>query len=163
MQPASTPEGTYYDWRFIEKAPGIRWAALPPEMLDKPLADGQLFRRNGTSTIGGQPFKIMTTGTRTMVFNHYFKNEGRALGEDSVLSALQASGLSVTAIRCSIDKNLIAPTWYRLSGDSKQTALLRIVQSHGKATPWEGFNLSLDASLKPITVQESKIWIDRCA
>jgi hypothetical protein len=163
MQPASAPEGSYYDWRFIEKAPGVTWAALPPQMLDKRTADGHFFRRNGTITVGGQPFRIMAAGARSMIFNHSFKNEGRALGEDAVLSALRASGLTVTTVRCPMDKKVIAPTWYRLSGNGKHPAILWIAEPRGTASPWEGFNLSLEASLKPMTAQERRVWTDRCA
>lgn len=162
MQPVSAPEGTYYDWRFIEKAPHITWAALPPEMLDKPLADGHFFRRNGSVSLGGASLKIMAAGARTMVFNHYFKNEGPALGEQPVLSALRASGLTVTLARCPINSNLVAPRWYRISGGGKRPALLWIAQPRGRASPWEGFNLSLDASLKPLTMQERMVYTDRC-
>ena len=163
MQPATVPAGSYYDWRFIEKAPNVTWAALPPEMLDKPLADGQFFRRTGTVTLGSQSLKVMAAGARTMVFNHYFKNEGRPLGEEAVLAALRGSGLEVTTARCAMNKNLRAPTWYRLSGNDKRTALLWIAQPRGAASPWEGFNLSLDNSLKPLTPQERTVYSDRCA
>lgn len=163
MQPATASEGSYYDWRFIEKAPNVIWAALPPEMLDKPLADGHYFRRNGTVTISGQSLKIMAGGARTMVFNHYFKNEAQPLGEAAVLAALRGSGLTVATARCAMNKNLRAPTWYRLSGNGKRTALLWIAQPRGPASPWEGFNLSLDTSLKPLTPQERTVYTDRCA
>lgn len=163
MQPASAPAGSYYDWRFIERAPHIAWTALPPDMLDKPLADGHYFRRNGAVTLGGQSLKVMAAGARTMVFNHYFKNEGRALGEDAVVSALRASGLTVTAARCPMNRNLIAPKWYRLSGSGKRTALLWIAPPRGATSPWEGFNLSLDTDLKPLTPRERTVYTDRCA
>lgn len=163
MQPASAPEESYYDWRFIEKAPNVAWAALPPEMLDKPLAGGQFFRRNGTVTTGAGPLKIMAAGSRTMVFNHYFKNEGQPLGEDMVLAALRDSGLTVTTARCGVNKNLRAPTWYRLSGNDKRAALLWIAQPRGAASPWEGFNLSLEARLKPLTPQERAVYTDHCS
>ena len=162
MQPVSVPEYSYYDWRFIEKAPHVKWAALPPEMLDKPLTDGHFFRRNGLVTAGGQQIKVMAAGARSMVFNHYFKNEGKALGETAVISALRSSGMTVTTARCAINKNMQAPTWYRISGSGKRTALLWIAQPRGAGSPWEGFNLSLDASLKPLTAQESKVYTDRC-
>ena len=163
MQPATAPEGSYYDWRFIEKAPNVTWAALPPEMLDKPLADGQFFRRNGTVTMGAQSLKVMAAGARTMVFNHYFKNEGQPLGEEAVLAALRGSGLTVTTARCAMNKNLRAPTWYKLSGNGKRPALLWIAQPRGATSPWEGFNLSLDTSLKPLTPTERAVYTDRCA
>lgn len=163
MQPATAPANSYYDWRFIEQAPNVTWAPLPPEMLDKPLVDGHYFRRNGIVALGGQSLKIMAAGARTTVFNHYFKNEGRPLGEPTLLAALRASGLTVTPARCGLNKSLQAPTWYRLSGNGKRTALLWVAQPRGAASPWEGFNLSLDASLKPMTAQERMVYTDRCA
>lgn len=163
MQPASAPANSYYDWLFIEKAPHVTWAALPPDMLDKPLANGQFFRRNGTVAVGGQSLKIMAAGARSMVMNHYFKNEGRPLGEETVVAALRGSGLTVTAARCGINKSLLAPTWYRVSGNGRRAALLWIAQPRGAASPWEGFNLSLDANLKPLTPQERAVYTDRCA
>lgn len=163
MQPASAPANSYYDWLFIEKAPHVKWAALPPDMLDKPLANGQFFRRNGTVAVGGQSLKIMAAGARSMVMNHYFKNEGRPLGEETVVAALRGSGLTVTAARCGINKSLLAPTWYRVSGNGKRAALLWVAQPRGAASPWEGFNLALDANLPPLTAQERAVYTDRCA
>ena len=163
MQPDSAPEGSAYDWRHIEQAPHVTWKPLPPDMLDKPLADGNYFRRNGTVSLGGPSLKVMAAGARSMVFAHYFKNEGRPLGEDAVLAALRESGLTVTPARCAMNKALRAPTWYRLSGNGKRTAFLWIAEPRGAASPWEGFNLSLDTSLKPLTAQERAIYTDRCA
>ena len=163
MQPATAPQGSYYDWRFVDRAPNITWAALPPDMLEKPLADGHYFRRNGVVSLGGQSLKVMAAGARTMIFNHYFKNEGRALGEDAVVAALRASGLTVTPARCPISRAMGAPTWYRLSGSGKRTALLWVAPPRGPSSPWEGFNLSLDATLKPLTAQERAVYTDRCS
>ncbi|MCW5760139.1 MAG: hypothetical protein KIS90_10265, partial [Phenylobacterium sp.] len=163
MQPATAPEGSYYDWRHIERAPNVTWAALPPDMLDKPLADGHYFRRNGVLSVGGQSLKVMAAGGRSMIFNHYFKNEGRALGEEAVVAALRASGLTVTPARCPISRAMAAPTWYRLGGGGKRAALLWIAPPRGPSSPWEGFNLSLDATLKPLTPQERAVYTDRCA
>lgn len=162
MQPASAPQGSYYDWRFIERAPNVRWSPLPPDMLDKPLSDGHYFRRNGTIALGGASLKIMAAGARTMIFNHYIKNEGQSIGEAPVVAALRASGLTVTTARCGIRPALQAPTWYRLSGKGKQPALLWIAQPRGASSPWEGFNLALDPTLKPLTPQERAVYTDRC-
>lgn len=162
MHPASAPQGSYYDWLFIERAPGVKWAPLPPDSLDKPLSDGHYFRRNGTIALGAAPMKIMAAGARTMIFNHYFKNEGQALGEAQVVAALRASGLTVTTARCGTNPALRAPTWYRLSGGGKRPALLWVAQPRGASSPWEGFNLALDPTLKPMTPQERMVYTDRC-
>ncbi|RYM05721.1 hypothetical protein [Sphingobium cupriresistens] len=163
LRPSSLPSNGFYDWRALEVVPSVTWAALPPEMLDKPMSNGEYFRRSGTITLEGQSMKVLAGGARTMVTNLYFRNDGPPLGEAALLAALRDAGYQVAPVRCTKMKIAGAPTWYRLSGVSKQTATLWIAPARGGQQPWEGFSLQLDGKLPPLTPREAAVYTDRCA
>lgn len=163
LRPASLPANSFYDWRWLETVPAISWATLPPQMLDKPMSNGELFRRSGTASVGGQTIKVLAGGARTMVMNLYFRNDGPPLGEDALLTALREGGYAVTRMRCGKAKTMPVPTWYRLSGSGKQAGILWIAPSRGAQQPWEGFSLRLDGVLPPLTARETPVYTDRCS
>lgn len=68
----------------------------------------------------------------------------------------------VETARCPINRRLAAPKWYRLSGNGKRAAYLWIAEARGPAQPWEGFSLSLDPRLKPLTPRERTVFTDSC-
>ncbi|MFN3514960.1 MAG: hypothetical protein ACK41C_18075 [Phenylobacterium sp.] len=162
MHPASEPANTFPDWRDLEAARPVRWAALPPESLDRPMEGRFYFRRAGTAQVGGRPVKILAGGARTMVFLLYFRNDGAPFGEEAVVAALRKQGLSVVKARCTINRSAPAPQWYRLSGGGKHQAMLWIAPARGGAQPWEGFNLNLEGQLDPMTPAERAVYTDRC-
>lgn len=162
MKPGDYPANSYYDWRFIETAPFVTWAALPPEMLDKPMASGEYFRRAGTATVAGQPVKVLAGGARTMVMNLYFKNEGKPIATPALLAALTDAGYTAKLARCPKTSGLAAPVWYRLSGPDRKPAFLWVAEARGTRQPWQGFSLILDETLKPLTAREAVVYTDRC-
>ncbi|MBB4632957.1 hypothetical protein [Sphingosinicella soli] len=163
LRPATSPANSYYDWRHIESAPHVTWAALPPEMLDKPMSNGEYFRRAGIASVAGQQLKVLAGGARTMVMTFYFKNEGKPIGTPAMLAALKSAGYTATLARCPKLKTMPAPVWYRLSAPGKRPAYLWVTGARPPQQPWEGFSLSLDEALKPLTAREAAVYTDRCA
>jgi hypothetical protein len=163
LRPASMPTNSFYDWRTLEAAPSVTWAALPPEMLDKPMSNGEYFRRSGTISLSGQTVKVLAGGARTMVTNLYFRNDGPPIGEVTLLLALRDAGFQVTPARCTKVKMAGAPTWYRLSGPARQTAMLWIAPARGTQQPWEGYGLRLDGELPPLTPKEAVVYTNSCS
>ena len=82
------------DWLGIEKLPGVKWAPLPPTMLQNCLPDGGCFTRQGAAAIGGRNLVVLATGARTFVLNLYFLNKTAPFGEAGVVAALKRAGLS---------------------------------------------------------------------
>ncbi|WP_070156071.1 hypothetical protein [Sphingobium phenoxybenzoativorans] len=162
LRPATLPANSFYDWRQLETAPFVTWAALPPQMLDKPMSNGEFFRRAGIATVKGQQIKVLAGGARTMVMNLYFRNDGPAVGEAALLSALREKGHAVVPVRCAKLRTMPAPKWYRLSGPGRQPALLWFAPARGQQQPWEGMSLQLDGKLPPMTPQEAAVYTDRC-
>lgn len=162
LRPAALPANSYYDWRHLETAPAITWAALPPQMLEKPMSNGEYFRRAGMASLAGQPMKVLAGGARSMVMNLYFRNDGNPIGEAALLAALRDAGKSVVPIRCPKVRTARAPTWYRLSASGKQPAILWVASALGPQQPWEGFSLQLDGTLPAMTAQEAAVYTDRC-
>ena len=163
LKPGDYAANSFYDWRHIETAPHVTWAALPPEMLDKPMSNGEYFRRAGIATVAGQQLKVLAGGARTMVMNLYFKNEGKPIGTPALLAALKGAGYTATLARCPKLKGLNAPVWYRLSAPGKRPGYLWVTGARPPQQPWEGFSLSLDEALKPLTPREAAVYTDRCA
>lgn len=163
LKPGDYPANSFYDWRHIESAPHVTWAALPPEMLDKPMSNGEYFRRAGIATVAGQQLKVLAGGARTMVMNLYFKNEGKPIGTPALLAALKGAGYTATLARCPKLKGMNAPVWYRLSAPGKRPAYLWVTGARPPQQPWEGFSLSLDEAMKPLTPREATVYTDKCA
>ena len=163
LRPASLPADSFYDWRRLEAVPSVTWAALPPEMLDKPMSNGEYFRRSGTISLSGQTVKVLAGGARSMVTNLYFRNDGPPIGEVTLLSTLRDAGFQVAQARCTKVKMAGAPTWYQLSGPARQTAMLWIAPARGPQQPWEGYSLRLDGRLPALTPKESIAYTDTCS
>lgn len=88
------------DWRSIESVRAVRWAPLPPNMLQNCLPDGGCFTRRGEATVGGRPLVVMASGARTMVGNVYLRNNGAAFGEAAIVDGLRRAGLQPQLARC---------------------------------------------------------------
>lgn len=162
MKPTSMPANTYYDWRYMEQLSQVQWAPLPPTMLDKPMADGHYFRRDGLAKVGNQSLNVIAAGARTMVMAHHFRNTGMPLGETNLLNALKQSGFQVIEARCPIQRQMPIPKWYRLTHPGKQPAFLWIVPASTNTRHWEAFNLSLLDTLPPLTPAEKQVYTDQC-
>src|ERR1700730_7025404 len=65
---------SFNDWRALESVKQIRWASLPPSMLDESLPDGSYFKRDGMANLGDRRVNVTATGARTMVINIYLSN-----------------------------------------------------------------------------------------
>lgn len=163
LPPASLAANSFYDWRTLEAVPSVTWAALPPEMLEKPMSNGEYFRRSGTIALAGQSLKVLAGGARTMVTNLYFRNDGPPIGEATLLSTLRDAGFQVAPARCTKVKMAGAPTWYRLSGPARRTAMLWVAPARGAQQPWEGYSLRLDGKLPPLTPKEAVAYTNICS
>lgn len=162
MKPTTSPSNTFYDWRFIEAAPQVQWAALPPVMLDKPMMDSYYYRRDGVARVDSQPINVIAGGARTMVMAFYFKNSGVPLGEASVLNAMKQVGVSAKLARCPVQVKEGLPQWYRLTASGRHPAFLWVVPAASNARRWEGFTLSLQESLPPQTPLEKALYKEQC-
>lgn len=163
MMPAGS-EGSYGDWGDLERAKQVKWQALPPNMLDDGLPDGNYFTRKGLANLGGRPFGVVATGARTMVVNVYFRNVGPTpVGEAVALDALRRRGLSVTLARCPVKGAVGAGnTWWRLEAPGKRPAWLNSqINCNGK--PCEGYALLLGETLPSLTPELQRVYTDRCA
>jgi len=104
------------DWSGLEKLPGIKWAPLPPTMLQNCLPDGGCFTRQGTASIGGKSMSVLATGARTIVSHVYLRNAGAAVGEAPVLAAVKQAGFTAELARCPVPGTIGGTDWYRLKG-----------------------------------------------
>lgn len=161
--PSTLPANSFQNWRDIERAPRVTWAALPPESLDKPLPGNHYFRRNGVMQGDGGPVRLMAAGARTMVMTHYLKNEGRPLGEASLIEGLAAAGIRATLVRCPIRPSQAVPRWYRLDTPGKRTSFLWYAPARGAAQPWEGYQLILEQALPPPSARDRLGYTDKCS
>lgn len=161
MRPAGSFHA-YRDWRTIESFRAVRWERLPPNMLDKPLPDGNYFTRRGGAMLAGRRFALMATGARAIVFNVYFRNHDAPMGEDAAVAALQRRRLSLQLARCSTGpSNPPANKWWRVEGPGRQSAWL-MTQTRCGGKPCEGFALLLDERLPPLRRGEADAVDGRC-
>jgi len=126
------------DWRSIEAISAIRWAPLPPKMLENCLPDGGCFTRGGQVTLGDRPVVVMATGARTMTSNVYFKNSGPHLGEAALVQGLARAGLQPALARCPVRPGAISKWWSiktggRVTGFVSRTVACGAVQCEGLA------------------------------
>lgn len=150
------------DWRGLEQLPTIRWAPLPPTMLQNCAPDGGCFARQGTANIGGRPIAVVATGARTMVFNIYLRNGGAPFGEESVLAALRRTPVTATIARCPVRGSRGSTTWYRLGGAEVRPAHLA-VQAANARRMGEGFVLSAGADLPALQPNQLALYSEQCA
>lgn len=160
--PSSMGANTFYDWIDLKNTPTLQWAPLPPMLLDKPLSDGNYFKRNGVAKVAGQSLQLFASGARMMVMGYHVKNTAAPIGEMPLLSALKQAGFTVTLARCPIQPNLPIPKWYKIAHAGKQPAFLLIIPASLTAQHWEGFMLNLSDTLMPLTPAEQKIYTNRC-
>lgn len=108
---------TLVDWRTIEGVRAVRWAPLPPTMLQNCLPDGGCFSRAGNAVIGGRPTTVLATGARTMVGNVYLRNNGPAYGEAAIVEGLRRAGWQPQLARCPVRANnpVHNSKWWRIS------------------------------------------------
>jgi hypothetical protein len=93
---------TLVDWRSIESVRAVRWAPLPPTMLQNCLPDGGCFTRAGVTTVGARQMSVLATGARTMVGNVYLRNTGAPFGEAAIVDGLRRAGLNPQLARCPV-------------------------------------------------------------
>ena len=137
------------DWQGIEKLPGIKWAPLPPTMLQNCLPDGGCFTRQGMLATGGRSLVVIATGARTIVSHIYFRNSTAPIGEAAVLAALKQNGFSAELARCPVQGTIGGTNWYRLKGPATQPGYLS-VQTSCNDKPCEGFSVSPREDLPPL-------------
>ncbi len=149
------------DWQGIEKLPGIKWAPLPPTMLQNCLPDGGCFTRQGMLATEGRNLAVIATGARTIVTHIYFRNSTTAIGEAAVLTALKQEGLSAEFARCPVRGSLGGTNWYRLNGMGIEPGYLSVQTScNGKSC--EGFSVSLGEDLPPLQPNQLSLYSEKC-
>lgn len=150
------------DWDGLETLPGIKWAPLPPKMLQNCLPDGGCFTRQGSAAIGGRNLVVIATGARTIVSNLYFRNATTPLGEAAVVAALKRAGLSTELARCPVKSGVGGTNWYRLKSTSTNPGVLSI-QSSCNGKPCEGFALTQGADLPPLQPNQLRLYSEQCS
>ncbi len=150
------------DWLGVEKLPHLKWALLPPTMLQNCLPDGGCFTRTGAAAIGGRNLAVMATGARTIVSNIYFRNTTAPFGEAAVVAALKQAALSADLARCPVKAGAGSTNWYRLKSASTNPGYLSI-QSSCKGRPCEGFVLSLSEELPPLQPNQLQLYSEQCS
>jgi hypothetical protein len=154
--------GGFGDWPDLEKVKAIRWAPLPPTMLEHCLPDGGCFARQGVATFGDKKLAVIATGARTIVNLLYLRNTGAPIGEAAVLAALQQSGLATELARCPLSASSGGSTnWYRLKGPNAQPGILAI-QSNCNGKVCEGFTLSQGEELPPLQPKQLTMYTQQC-
>ncbi|HTL04886.1 MAG TPA: hypothetical protein VL241_04010 [Gemmatimonadales bacterium] len=149
-------------WDALEKLPGTKWAALPPQSLTNCLPDGGCFTRQGQLALAGRPVTLIATGARTMVLNLYFRNSAAPLGEAAVLAALQDAGLTAELARCPAKPGAVGTSWYRLKGAKLSNGFLSI-QPPVQSRPTEGFVLSYGDELPRLQPNQLALYSEQCA
>ncbi len=143
------------DWEGLEKLPGIRWARLPPTMLDNCLPDGGCFTRQGTMSLAGRNLTVIASGARTIVSHVYFRNSGAPIGEPAVLAALKRAGLSAELARCPVAGGAGGTNWYRIKSAATAPGYLSIQTSCNRKA-CEGFAVSLGRRVAATAAQPVK-------
>ncbi len=150
------------DWQGIEKLPGIKWAPLPPTMLQNCLPDGGCFTRQGTLATGGRNLAVIATGARTIVSHIYFRNSTAPIGEDAVLAALKQTGFSADLVRCPVPGTFGGTNWYRLKSPATQSGYVS-VQTSCNGKPCEGFSVSPGEDLPPLQPNQLSLYSEKCS
>ena len=149
------------DWQGLEALRGIKWAPLPPTMLQNCLPDGGCFTRQGSLLIAGRNLTVLATGARTIVSNIYFRNPGAAIGENAVLEALKRAGLSAELARCPVAGGAGGTNWYRLKSSGANPGVLAI-QSSCNGKPCEGFTLTQGGELPRLQPNQLRLYSENC-
>jgi hypothetical protein len=150
------------DWSGLEKLPGIKWAPLPPKMLDNCLPDGGCFTRQGTANLGGKAISVMATGARTIVTHVYLRNPGVAIGEAQVVAALKQAGFSQELARCPMPGTIGGTNWYRLKAAGSGPGFIAI-QTSCNGKPCEGFTLTMGTDLPPLQPNQLRLYSEQCS
>ncbi len=150
------------DWDGLDKLPGIRWAPLPPTMLDNCLPDGGCFARQGRMTIAGRNLVVVASGARTIVSHVYFRNAASPIGEAAVLAALKRAGFSAELARCPVPNTIGGTNWYRLKSAATAPGYLSI-QTSCNGKPCEGFAVSLGEELPPLQPKQLALYSEQCS
>jgi hypothetical protein len=149
------------DWQGLEQLPGIKWAPLPPTMLQNCMPDGGCFARQGTMSIAGRNLVVLASGARTIVSHVYFRNAASPIGDAAVLAALKQAGFSAELARCPVANTLGGTNWYRLTSNATNPGYLAVQTSCG-GKPCEGFVVSLGEELPPLQPNQLKLYSERC-
>lgn len=153
---------SFGDWTDLEKLPAIRWAPLPPNMLENCLPDGGCFTRLGIATLGNLRMNTIATGARTMVGFLYLRNTAAPIGEGALLAALRAAGMEPELARCPISAASGGGTnWYRLSGEGIHPGVIAI-QSRCDGKPCEGITLSQGPDLPALQPKQLSMYTEAC-
>ena len=155
-------KGFVSDWRAIESMRRVRWAPLPPKMLDSCLPDGGCFTRDGVTEVAGRRIDVRATGARTMVGNFYFRNVGAPFGEAALLDALKRSGYGVELKRCPAAGADGEQNWYLLSGERSKPGVLAI-QTSCKGRSCEGFVVTPGEALPALEPEQLKMYSEQCS
>ncbi len=156
------------DWADLEKLPNLKWAPLPPTMLQNCLPDGGCFSWQGTAAIGGRNLTVNATGARTIVSYVYLRNQSAPLGEPGVLEALKRAALSPDLARCPVSSGAggagpsSSTNWYRLKGANLTPGILSI-QTSCNGKPCEGFVLSKGEKLPSLQPNQLALYSETCA
>lgn len=150
------------DWQGIEKLPGIKWAPLPPTMLQNCLPDGGCFTRQGMLAAGGRNLVVIATGARTIVSHIYFRNSTAPIGEAAVLAALKQSGFSADLARCPVPGTIGGTNWYRLKGPATEPGYVS-VQTSCNGKPCEGFSVSPGEDLPQLQPNQLSLYSEKCS
>jgi hypothetical protein len=150
------------DWDGLEQLPKIKWAPLPPTMLQNCLPDGGCFTRQGATTIGGRNLMVIATGARTIVSNLYFRNMTASFGEAAVVAALKHAGFSTELARCPVKTGMGGTNWYRLKSTSTNPGYLSI-QSSCNGRPCEGFTLTQGEDLPRLQPNQLRLYSEQCS
>jgi hypothetical protein len=150
------------DWSGLEKLPGIRWAPLPPTMLQNCLPDGGCFTRQGTTNIGGRNIAVLATGARTIVSHLYLRNSGAAIGEAPAVAAVKQAGFTAELARCPLPGGTGGTDWYRLKAPNSEPGYLA-VQSSCNGRVCEGFTLTIGPDLPPLQPNQLRLYSEQCS
>lgn len=149
------------DWQGLDQLTAIKWAPLPPTMLQNCMPDGGCFARQGRMAIAGRNLVVLASGARTMVGHVYFRNQASPIGEEVVLSALKHAGFSAELARCPVPSTTGGTNWYRLTSSATAPGYLSVQTSCG-GKPCEGFVVSLGDELPPLQPNQLKLYSEKC-
>lgn len=148
------------DWRSIEAIPAIRWAPLPPKMLENCLPDGGCFTRGGRAMLGDRQVSVMATGARTMTSNVYFKNSGAHVGEAALVQGLSRAGLQPVLARCPAKPGAISK-WWRIKTGGHVTGFVSRTVACG-AAQCEGLAFHSGDQLPGLDPRELALYSESC-
>lgn len=138
-----------YDWKTLTTAPhGIQWHQAGAQKGDLSYKnDANPWMHQGQMVYSGRHFNLLFSGSPMQVKTAYFDEGGTHPRGEDLLGVLRAQGLTVQLVRCGPVYTEEINNWYRVSGPTTQTVMLRQSLFFDGNQVRDHYEMRLDATL----------------